>query len=170
LIIILAVIFVVRLFFSFEWMVNDGLFSSPAKVNIFLVVTLVTVGTLLIMGFFLLSRDKDSGGGERAQWDGDGEPFGAVSFDEMIGSLNSSLDNLKALKAKLHEQTEALARLNYELSRSGFSKTVKTEDSALVPVDLSEKRLDFYRLRYYRPMNDFEITAVYLNYIQSRQN
>ncbi|MDR1948430.1 MAG: hypothetical protein LBQ38_03490 [Spirochaetaceae bacterium] len=101
------------------------------------VVTLVFAGILLCVGFVFLLRNRGwretaadppearqtglSVSGEHTAKK-DNNSTNVINFDEAIHSINSSLERLQSLNDRIHEQNEALIRINQSLSgRRDFS-------------------------------------------------
>jgi hypothetical protein len=110
------------------WPSGEGGIGAVDRISILVILILGAAGMLVILGILLLSWGKT--------WIAKSLPppppahQSLGGFTEIINSMNSSLDNLRALSAQIHEQTQAVTRICENLRHNGSFPVVSTPPAA----------------------------------------
>jgi hypothetical protein len=113
-----AVLFIKGLSNTSTWLYSSRFISAGIKIGLFTILVLGIIATALVGGIIIIARDRrQSELKQLAAQETELTLTGmdSTGFDEMMDSLNESLDHLKALNSELLNQVKVLDRINENL-------------------------------------------------------
>jgi hypothetical protein len=100
------------IFAALRWLIGIPLFNSPEGLLVLLTLCLIVAGALMLLGIFLISRREERRRRETPHpARGPGAAESSSGLQELMDSIDISLDKLKALNEGIHKQTLVLTAL-----------------------------------------------------------